>query len=105
MTSIPAKRHAGIKPAHPGAILREDVLPETGMSKTAIAGALGVSRQTLHAILAEKTPVTSDMAVRIGKLCGNGPRLWLNMQSAHDLWHSEREIDTSNISTVATGAA
>ena len=81
-------------------MLREVVLPELGKSKTAIAKALGISRQTLYDILNEKQPVTPEMAVRIGKLCGNGPSLWLSMQTAYDLWHAERTVDVSNIPTL-----
>ncbi len=80
------------QPTHPGALLREDVLPALGISVTECAGKLGVSRQSLHAILAERAAVTVEMAVRLGKLCGNGPRLWLRMQQAHDLWRAEREL-------------
>ena len=79
-------------PAHPGAILREDVLPALGMSVQDAARALGVSRQMLHRIVAEQAGVTPEMAVRIGKLCGNGPRVWLAMQQAHDLWRAERDL-------------
>ncbi len=80
------------QPTHPGALLREDVLPALGISVTRVAEALGVSRQTLHAILSERTAITPEMAVRIGKVCGNGPTLWLNMQIAHDLWQAERDL-------------
>jgi len=51
----------------------------------AVARALGISRQQLYDLLAEKRPVTAAMAIRLGKLLGNGPALWLNMQSAYDL--------------------
>ena len=85
-------------PTHPGAILREDVLPALGLSKTETARRLGVSRQTLYDILREKRPVTPAMALRLGKFCGNGPRLWLNMQVAHDLWHESRRVDLSKVS-------
>ena len=95
------KRHDKTPPTHPGAILREDVLPALGLPKTKIARALGISRQTLYDILAEKQPVTPAMAVRVGKLCGNGPDVWLKMQAAHDLWHARREVDTSKIPTLA----
>ena len=47
-----------------------------------------------------KQPITPQMAVRIGKLCGNGPRIWLNMQAAHDLWKAERSVDVSKILTL-----
>jgi antitoxin HigA-1 len=70
-------------------LLREDVLPATGLSVSAAARALGVSRQTLHNVLAQRQSVTPEMALRLGKLFGNGPELWLNMQQAYDLWHAQ----------------
>ncbi len=89
-------------PSHPGEILREDVLPALGLSVLGAAAKLGVTRQTLHRITTRinPRPVTPDMAVRLGKLCGNGPRLWLNLQSAYDLWHAERRVDTRKIPTL-----
>jgi len=80
------------RPTHPGAILREDVLPDLRMSVTETARRLGVSRQTLHKILAEKSPVSAEMALRLGKFCGNGPGLWLRMQQQVDLWEAERAL-------------
>ena len=82
----------GLAPMHPGELLREDVLPSLGKSKTGVARLLGISRQTLYDILAEKQPVTPAMALRIGKLCGNGPTLWLNLQHGYDLWQAEKEM-------------
>lgn len=79
-------------PVHPGALLREDVLPAIGEPVMAVAKKLGVTRQHLHRVLAEKAPVTPDMALRLGKFCGNGPDLWLRMQQAYDLWHAERAL-------------
>ncbi len=70
---------------HPGELLREDIVPALGRPRAEIARLLGVSRQTLHAILAERTPVTPEMALRLGKLCGNGAELWLNLQARYDL--------------------
>src|ERR1043166_8707102 len=75
----------GLPAMHPGELLREDVLPALGRTRAEIARLLGVSRQTLHAILTERTPVTPEMALRLGKLCGNGPELWLSLQSRYDL--------------------
>jgi len=95
-----SKKHHSFPETHPGELLRDVVLPELKTSKTAIAKALGISRQTLYDILNEKQPVTPEMAVRLGKLCGNGPRLWLNMQTAYDLWHAERNVDVSKIPTL-----
>ena len=79
-------------PTHPGAILREDVLPALGFSVSEAARQLGVTRQTLHRIMAEKVSITPAMAVRLGRFCGNGAGLWLRMQQAYDLWHAEQEL-------------
>jgi addiction module HigA family antidote len=76
-------------PTHPGALLREDVLPALNLSVSAAATSLGVSRQMLHRILAEKAPVTPEMAVRLGKFCGDGPGIWVRMQAAHDVAKAE----------------
>ena len=93
-------RHADIVPAHPGELLREVVLPATDLSKVEIARMLGVSRQQLYDILKEKKPVTPDTAVRLGKLFGNGPGIWLRMQAERDLYEAERRVDVSNIPTI-----
>lgn len=90
----------GLPAMHPGELLREDIIPALGRSKTEIASLLGISRQTLHDILTEKQPVTVVMAVRLGKLVGNGPVFWLNLQRAYDLERAEREVDVSNIPTL-----
>ena len=79
-------------PTHPGEVLREDVLPALKLSVSAAARTLGVSRQTLHAILKGRAGVTPEMAARIGKMCGNGPRIWLDVQNEYDLWHAERRL-------------
>src|SRR2546430_17727673 len=71
----------GLPAMHPGELLREDVLPALGRARAEIARLLGVSRQTLHSILTERAPVTPAMALRLGKLCGNGPELWLALQA------------------------
>ena len=83
---------AKMRPIHPGEILREDVLPALGRPKTEIARLLGISRQTLYDILNERQPVTATMALRIGKLCGNGAEIWLNLQKRYDLKIAERAI-------------
>ena len=79
-------------PVHPGELLRETVLPAIGQPVASVAKKLGVTRQHLHRVLAEKAPVSPEMAVRLGKFCGNGPGLWLRMQQAYDLWHAERAL-------------
>lgn len=81
-------------PIHPGEILREDVLPGLGMSVTVAAKHMRVSRQSLHRVLAGTAAVTPEMALRIGKFCGNGPAAWLRLQASYDLWHTERRLAT-----------
>ena len=97
-------RHASIPPLHPGELIREDLLPALGVSKTALARSLGISRQTLYDILNERQPVTAEMAVRFGKLFGNGARFWVNMQRAYDLAIAERNVDVSRIPTLTAAA-
>lgn len=92
MAEYVARRDPRRPPIHPGALLREEVLPALNRPKTEIARLLGVSRQTLYDILREAQPITPEMALRIGKLGGNGPNLWLNMQANYDLWHAERAL-------------
>ena len=87
-----AARRPARAPTHPGAILREDVIPALGVAVAAVARKLGVTRQHLYCVLAEKAPVTPEMAIRLGKFCGNGPELWLRLQQAHDLWHAQRAL-------------
>jgi addiction module HigA family antidote len=82
----------GLRPSHPGEMLREDILPALGKTKTEIAKLLGISRQTLYDILNEKQPVTAPMALRLGKLLGDGGEIWMRMQATYDLKIAEREL-------------
>ncbi|HWE06399.1 MAG TPA: HigA family addiction module antitoxin [Rhizomicrobium sp.] len=82
-------------PAHPGVFFERNILPEFLRQRRTIgeiATLLGVARQTLHRVMAGQTAVTPDMAVRLGKLCGNGPDLWLNMQARYDAWEATRRL-------------
>jgi addiction module HigA family antidote len=73
--------------------LREEILPALDRPKTEIVRLLGVSRQTLYYdVLKERQPVTPGMALRLGKLCGNGPDLWLNLQKRYDLHRAQQEL-------------
>lgn len=78
------------KPTHPGAILREDVLPELGMTQTEFARRLGVSRLTVSELLHERRRVSPEMAARLGRLLGTSAESWLTMQNAIDLWEVEQ---------------
>jgi addiction module HigA family antidote len=86
-------------PSHPGALLA-DIIPPTGKTKTEIAALLGISRQQLYDIINEKKPVSPGVAVRFGKMFGDGAAVWLRMQAAYDAWHAEREVDVSGIPTL-----
>lgn len=79
-----------VPPTHPGEMLREDFMPEFGLTASALAVALSVSRQTIHELLREERAVTPLMALRLSRLFGNSAAFWLNAQQARDLWESER---------------
>jgi antitoxin HigA-1 len=81
-----------MRPPHPGSILKLDVLPALGVSVVQAARDLGVSRQLIHGILAGKLPVSAEMAVRLGKWCGNGPDIWIALQRDYDLWVAEERL-------------
>jgi addiction module HigA family antidote len=76
------------KPTHPGAVLREDVLPELGWTQAEFANRLKVSRQTVSQLLHEDKAVTAEMAIRLSSAVGGTPESWLSMQQAVDLWEA-----------------
>ncbi len=80
-------------PPHPGTHVREDCLEPLGLSVTAAARALGVSRKTLSQILNGRAGISPEMAVRLSKAFGSTPRHWLQLQMNYDLWHAERRAD------------
>jgi addiction module HigA family antidote len=91
------------RPTHPGALLREDVLPATALSVSELARRLRMSRQSLHRILAEEQPVTPATALKLARLLDTTPEVWLNMQRAVDLWEESRRLadDLADIEPVA----
>jgi len=88
------------RPTHPGAILREDVLPALEMTQKEFASWIGVSRLTVSEILNEKRTITPDMAMRLGKALGNGPQIWLRMQQTLDLWELAQQNKYQRIKTL-----
>jgi addiction module HigA family antidote len=88
MTIKNSKRRE-ISPTHPGEMLREDFLPDYGLTATRLARAMGVSRQTVNELLRERRRVSPATALRLSKLFGNTPEFWLNAQRAVDLWEAE----------------
>jgi len=93
-----------MRPPHPGAILKLDVLPALSVSITQASRELGVSRQLLHGILSENLPVSAEMAVRLGKWCGNGAQIWVALQRDCDLWEAEQRLG-SKIDKIPTRKA
>lgn len=91
MAEYAAKRDPNRCPSHPGALLRE-AIPATGKTKTEIATLLKISRQHLYDIRRERKPVSPTVAVRLGKLFGDGAGVWVRMQGAYDTWRAEREL-------------
>jgi addiction module HigA family antidote len=89
--AIPNTIKREIPPTHPGEVLREDFMPDYGLT-TALADALKVSRQTINEILRERRSITPVMALRLSRLFGNRPEFWLNAQNARDIWNSEQHF-------------
>ena len=80
------------KPTHPGAVIREDVLPALGITQAQLANHLGVSRLSVSDILLEKRGVSAEMAIRIADAIGGTPESWLRMQEALDLWEAKQKF-------------
>jgi addiction module HigA family antidote len=77
-------------PPHPGLILREDVLPDLGLSVTEAANQLGVSRVALSRVINGRAAISADMAIRFAQWLGGSAETWLRAQAQYDLWHAER---------------
>lgn len=86
--------NTGIKrrPTHPGEMLREDFLPDYDLTASAMAKAIGVSRQSINELLRERRGVSPEMALRLSRLFGNAPGFWLNAQRSVDLWEASHAI-------------
>lgn len=76
------------KPTHPGELIREDLLTETGLSQTQLARLMGVSPKTISDLVNERRRVTPDLAFRLARVFNSTPEMWLNMQQAIDLWEA-----------------
>ena len=91
--SIPNTTGLKRKPTHPGEMLREDFLPDYGLTVSSLAEAIGVSRQSINELLRERRSVSPEMALRLARLFGNSPEFWLNAQRAVDLWEAAQAIE------------
>ena len=96
MTEYEVKRSDKIPPAHPGAIL-SDVFEGLGLTNTETARRLGIARQHLFDVLAERKPVSANIAVRIGEFLGQNGGILLRMPAACDLWHAENSADLAQV--------
>ncbi len=84
-------RNLDRRPTHPGAILREDVLPSLGMTQSKLAELLCVSRLTVSQLLHEHRALSPDVAMRLERLLGTSAESWLRMQESVDLWKARQE--------------
>jgi addiction module HigA family antidote len=87
-------------PPHPGGIVRRQCLEPLGLSVTAGAKALGVTRQALSELVNERAGVSIEMAIRLSKAFGSNPETWLGMQVAYDLWQARARVDTIKVARV-----
>lgn len=80
------------RPTHPGEMLREDFLPDYGLSVASLAEAAGVSRQSVNELLRGRRAVSPEMALRLARLFGNTPEFWMNAQRAVDHWDATQAL-------------
>jgi addiction module HigA family antidote len=92
--SVPNTNRMKRRPTHPGEMLREDFLPDYGLSVSVLARDLGVSRQSVNELIRERRAVSPEMALRLARLFGNSAEFWINAQRAVDLWDAAQTIQT-----------
>ena len=92
--SIPNSRPLERRPIHPGEIVREDFMPDYGLTVSTLASALGVSRQSINELVRERRAVSPEMALRLGRLFGNSAEFWLNLQRSIDLFDAQAATGT-----------
>ncbi len=79
------------KPSHPGALIRNVILPETGLTVSELARRCGIARNTVSKVVNERGDVTEDIAIRLSRVLGSTPRFWLSMQTNLNLWNLENK--------------
>ena len=87
-------------PPHPGGIVKRQCLEPLGLSVTAAARHLGVSRQSLSELVNERAGVSVEMSIRLTKAFGSTPETWLGLQMAYDLWQARGRIDDINVERI-----
>jgi len=93
------------RPVHPGEMLREEFMPDYGLSVAALAKAIGVSRQSVNELVRERRDLSPEMALRLSAYFGNSAEQWLNMQKAVDLWRAKKSLGKSLDQIVKAAAA
>jgi addiction module HigA family antidote len=88
-------------PPHPGEIVREECLKPLGLSVTAAAAGLGITRKALSELLNGHTGVSPEMAIRLAKAFGSSAETWLRLQMQYDLWHAEQRAETIQVERLA----
>jgi addiction module HigA family antidote len=91
--NVPNTTRMKRRPTHPGEMLREDFLPDYGLTVSRLAESLGVSRQSINELLRGRRSVSPEMSLRLARLFGNSPEFWLNAQRAVDLWDAAQAIE------------
>jgi antitoxin HigA-1 len=86
----------GFRPVHPGVIVKDNI-DALGITVDAFAEHIGVSRQTVHAVISGRSSVTAEMAVRLARAFNTSSRLWLNLQGNHDVWEPEQNAALARI--------
>jgi len=89
----------GRRPTHPGEMLREEFMPDFGLSVAQLASKIGVSRQTVNQLVSERSSLSPSMALRLARLFGTSPQYWLNMQRNVDIWDSF-DADKNSIESI-----
>jgi antitoxin HigA-1 len=87
------ERKKGLRPTHPGELLREEIMPAARLTQEALAGRLGVSRRTINELVSEKRSVSADMAHRLARFFDTTPEFWLGLQQDVDLWKARQAAD------------
>ncbi len=90
--SVPNTGQIKRRPTHPGEMLREDFMPDYGLTVVGLADAVGVSRQSINELLRGRRAVSPEMALRLSRLFSNSAEFWLNAQRAVDLWDAAQAI-------------
>ena len=84
-------------PPHPGEIIREFCIEPLGLTVTAAAKAVGVTRKTFSALLNGHSGISPEMALRLSTVFGRTPEGWLKLQMQYDLWVAEKKVDLKNL--------